>query len=203
MPFLPNEREYRMMPIMEKRADDNGDNLYIVEGYATTFDDSYLLFNWEGTDYFETIDRGAIDEATVMDDVIFQYDHEGMVYARMHNGTLKLSMDDHGLFIEADLSKTTDARNMWENITSGNVYQMSWAFVVDNDEFDKDTHTRHIKHVKKIYDVSAVSIPANPSTEIYSVAQKRIEGAVEAYRQELIEREKKIKALKIMLEAYK
>lgn len=118
MPYLPEQREYRMMPLMESKAEGE-ENKYTVEGYATTFDDAYLLFNWEGTDYFETIDRNAIDENTVMDDVIFQYDHEGMVYARMHNGTLKLSVDDHGLKIVADLSKTADARNMFENIISG------------------------------------------------------------------------------------
>lgn len=200
MPYLPNDREYRAMPMLAHL--ENEDTEYRVEGYATTFEDPYLLFSWEGTDYFETIDRNAIDENTIMDDVIFQYDHQGMVYARMHNNTLQVSNDDHGLKVVADLSKTADARNMYENIMSGNVYQMSWAFTVDKDEFDKDTHTRVIKHIKKMYDVSAVSIPANPSTEI-SIAQQRIQGAMEELRQELVERERKIKTLKILAEVYK
>ena len=199
MPYLPNDREYRSMPML---AHEDSETEYRVEGYATTFEDPYLLFNWEGVDYFETIDRNAIDENTIMDDVIFQYDHQGMVYARMHNNTLQVASDDHGLKVIADLSKTSDARNMYENIMSGNVYQMSWAFTVDKDEFDKDTHTRTIKHIKKMYDVSAVSIPANPSTEI-SIAQQRIQGAVEELRQELVERERKIKTLKILSEVYK
>lgn len=200
MPYLPNDREYRAMPMLAHL--ENEDTEYRVEGYATTFEDPYLLFSWEGVDYFETIDRNAIDENTIMDDVIFQYDHQGMVYARMHNNTVQIWPDDHGLKVAADLSKTADARNMYENIMSGNVYQMSWAFTVDKDEFDKDTHTRTIKHIKKIYDVSAVSIPANPSTEI-SIAQQRIQGAMEELRQELVERERKIKTLKILTEVYK
>lgn len=203
MPYLPNEREYRMIaPLCEKRSEDDRPS-YTVEGYATTFDDPYLLFTWEGNDYFEEIDKNAIDERTQMDDVIFQFDHQGMVYARQSNGTLMLSTDEHGLKVTADLSKTTDARNMFENIVAGNVCQMSWAFVVDKESFDKDTRTRHITHVKKIYDVSAVSIPANGSTEIYSIAQKRIEGAVEEIRQELLEREKKITKIKILTEVNK
>lgn len=202
MPYLPNDREYRAMPILEHRAEDTEEKKYMVEGYATTFDDPYLLFSWEGVDYFEKIDRNAIDKDTVMDDVIFQYDHQGMVYARMHNNTLAVIPDDHGLKVMADLGKTADARNMYENIMSGNVYQMSWAFTVDKDEFDKDTHTRVIRHIKKMYDVSAVSIPANPSTEI-SIAQQRIQGAMEELRQELVERERKIKTLKILTEVYK
>ena len=202
MPYLPNDREYRAMPMMEHRADDKEEQNYIVEGYATTFDDPYLLFSWDGVDYYEKIDRNAIDKDTIVDDVIFQYDHQGMVYARMHNNTLAVIPDDHGLKVIADLGKTSDARNMYENIMSGNVYQMSWAFTVDKDDFDKDTHTRVIKHIKKMYDVSAVSIPANPSTEI-SIAQQRIQGAMEELRQELVEREKKIKTLKILAEVYK
>lgn len=203
MPYLINEREYRSMPLMEHRAAEGEDNEYIVEGYATTFGDPYLLFSWEGEDYFETVDRNAIDAETQMEDVIFQYDHEGMVYARLHNKTLSLFPDDHGLKVMADLSKTSDARNMYENIVSGNVYQMSWAFVVDRDEFDADTRTRKITHIKRIYDVSAVSMPANPSTEIYPIAQQRIHGAMEQLRQELVERERKIKMLKILTEAKK
>lgn len=202
MPYLPNDREYRAMPMLEHRAEDKEENNYMVEGYATTFEDPYLLFNWEGVDYYEKIDRNAIDENTIMDDVIFQYDHEGMVYARMHNRSLMVMPDDHGLRVVADLSKTADARNMFENIMSGNVYQMSWAFTVDKDEFDKDTHTRIIRHVKKVFDVSCVSIPANPSTGI-SIAQRSIQGAVNELRQELEERERKLRTLRILLEAYK
>ena len=205
MPYLPNEREYRVMPILEKRTPEEGEerNEYLVEGYATTFGDPYLLFNWEGNDYYEVIDRDAIDQSTNMEDIIFQYDHDGMVYARGHNNTLSVFPDDHGLFVQADLSKTADARNMFENIASGNVYQMSWAFVVDKDEFDPDTRTRHVRHIKKCYDVSAVSLPANPSTEIYPIAQQRINGAIEELRQELVERERKVKLLKILTEASK
>ena len=58
-----------------------------------------------------------------------------------------------------------------------------------------------IKHIKRIYDVSAVSLPANPSTEIYPIAQQRIHGAMEELRQELLERERKVKILKILTEA--
>lgn len=202
MPYLPDDREYRAMPMMTHMPEDTEEENYRVEGYATTFDDPYKLFTWEGVDYFEKIDRNAIDENTVMDDVIFQYDHEGMVYARMHNNTLNVVPDEHGLKVVADLSKTADARNMYENIMSGNVYQMSWAFTVDKEDFDKDTHTRNVRHIKKMFDVSAVSIPANPSTEI-SIAQRSIQGAMEELRREQETRERKIKTLKILAEVYK
>lgn len=196
MPNLPNEREYRAMPLMA--GVEESENEYLVRGYATTFDDPYKLYSFEGVDFYEIVDRNAIDEKTDMSDVIFQFDHQGMVFARMSNGTLNLSTDGHGLEVNADLSKTADARNMRENIASGMVREMSWAFVVDGQEYDKETHTRKITHIKKIYDVSAVSIPANPNT--YIAARSFIDGEIEKEFQELELREAKKQKLRILLE---
>lgn len=196
MPNLPNEREYRAMPLMA--GVEESENEYLVRGYATTFDDPYKLYSFEGVDFYEVVDRNAIDERTDMSDVIFQFDHQGMVFARMSNRTLQLSTDSHGLLVEGDLSKTADARNMRENIASGMVCEMSWAFVVDGQEYDKETHTRKITHIKKIYDVSAVSIPANPNT--YIAARSFIDGEIEKEFQELELREAKKQKLRILLE---
>lgn len=187
------DREYRSMSLMTPNTE------YRAEGYATTYSDPYLLFRSEGVDYFEEVAPDAIDERTDMSDVIFQFDHEGMVYARMSNYTLRLSNDEHGLKVDVDLSKTADARNMFENISSGMVKEMSWAFTVDGQNYDKDTHTRKITHIKKIYDVSAVSIPANPNTEIMA-ARSFIDGEIEKEIKEFEAREAKKAKLRLMLE---
>ena len=187
------EREYRSMALMSPT------NEYRAEGYATTYSDPYLLFHMDDVDYFEEVAPDAIDERTDMSDVIFQFDHEGMVFARMSNGTLSLSNDEHGLKVDVDLSKTNDARNMFENISSGMVREMSWAFTVDGQKYDKDTHTRKITHIKKIYDVSAVSIPANPNTEIMA-ARSFIDGEIEKEIKEFEAREAKKAKLRLMLE---
>lgn len=188
-----SEREYRSMSLMTPNTE------YRAEGYATTYSDPYLLFRSEDTDYYEEVAPDAIDERTDMSDVIFQFDHEGMVYARMSNDTLSLSSDEHGLKVDVDLSKTADARNMFENISSGMVREMSWAFTVDGQKYDKDTHTRKITHIKKIYDVSAVSIPANPNTEIMA-ARSFIDGEIEKEIKEFEAREAKKAKLRLMLE---
>lgn len=191
MPKKP-EREYRAMPLM------NGTE-YRAEGYATTFNDPYVLFRDEDVTYYESVDPNAIDEKTDMSDVIMQFDHEGMVFARMSNDTLQISSDEHGLKVVADLSKTADARNMFENIQSGMVKDMSWAFTVDGQRYDKETHTRVITHVRKVYDVSAVSLPANPSTEIMA-ARSFIDGEIEKEIKEFEKREAKKAKLRLMLE---
>lgn len=177
------EREYRTMAVTLPNEEE-----YIVEGYATTFDDPYVLFSDGDRDFSEVVDRHALD-GTDTSDVIFQYDHSGMVYARTKNDTLQLSTDEHGLKIRADLGSTEASRQMYEAISAGLVDQMSFAFVVDGEDYDKNTRTRTIKHIKKLYDVSAVSIPANPGTEIS--ARSAFEGYIEAERLEELEAEKR------------
>lgn len=183
---IRDNREYRMMSFEASE-----DNDFTVRGYASTFE-PYCLFEDEGVQYMEQVDANAFDD-TDLSDVIFLYNHEGMVYARQKNGTLNLSIDEHGLKVEADLSSTESSRQMYEQIRSGLVDQMSFAFVVDDDEYDQRTHTRIIKHIKKVYDVSAVSIPANPDTDIEAIsARSYFDGFIEAEKTERLEREQRL-----------
>ena len=178
------EREIRKAPEQFKAEEDS----YIVEGYATTFE-PYVLFTDEaGTNYSEQIDQKAFDGAD-MSDVIFLYNHEGRVFARQKNNSLELNVDEHGLKVRADLGKTEGGRQLYEEIKAGLIDQMSFAFTVDADAYDKKTHTRTIQRIRKLYDVSAVSIPANPGTEIS--ARSWFDGVIEQERAERLEAEKR------------
>lgn len=191
---INTEREYRSAEAFNVSEDS-----YIVEGYASTFE-PYVMFSDGENDYSERIDPRAFDEAN-MTDVIMQYDHGGRVFARQKNGTLQLSVDDHGLKVRADLSKTEEARKLYEDIKAGMISEMSFAFTVDKDHYEKDTRTRVVDRIKRVYDVSAVSIPANPGTTI--AARNYFDGVIEAERAErhaAAERERKTKILKLMLE---
>ena len=178
---IKNDREYRVLqiPEIQFRALEGEDNKYIVEGYATTFNDPYTLYEYDGVKYQEQIDRKALDDAD-MSDVIFLYNHEGMVYARMSNNTLTIEARDEGLFVRADLSSTDESRSMYESIRAGLVTQMSWAFTVEEEAYNEKSHLRSILKVRKVYDVSAVSIPANPNTDIS--ARSYWDGVIEEER---------------------
>lgn len=193
MPAKPNERQYRAMPVMVRAlgADDGKrekrfDTEYYVEGYASTFDDPYVLFeDFDGNEYREIIAPTAFADAD-MTDVIMQFDHSGKVLARMSNGTLIVEPDEHGLFVAADLSGSQAARDLYEEIANGLVTRMSWAFMIAADEYDRETRTTTITRVKKVYDVSAVSLPADPNTEIS--ARNLLNGVIEQSRKELARR---------------
>lgn len=196
MPIRDN-REYRSAPMFEIRAaQENGEESYQVEGYATTWDDNYVLFEFDGIEYKERILASALDEKTDLSDVIFVKDHEGTVYARTKNNTLELTKDEHGLKVRADMSKTPSAREAFEEIRAGMYDQMSFAFVVDDDEYDAETHTRTIKHLKKLYDTSFVSFPANPETDIAVATRSRFDGFIEAEQAERLEKEQRLNLAK-------
>lgn len=205
MPVKSN-REYRVFSAadLELRNLEDGSPSYIVEGYASTFK-PYVMYELDGNKYSERIATTAFDEAD-MTDVIMQYDHEGRVYARQKNGTLEVTIDDNGLKIRADLSKTSNARNLYEDIAAGMINQMSFAFSVEDDHYEKETRTRVIDRVKRVYDVSAVSIPANPDTEIS--ARSYFDGVIEMEQAERLAaeteaREKRKQKIKLLLEATK
>lgn len=168
-----NDREYRALAMSVRARDEPGEGEMRVHGYATTFNEPYMLYRREDYELFEQVDAHAFDECD-MSDVIMQFDHAGRVYARTRNNTLALKIDKRGLYIEADLSRTDSARQLYQEIREGMVDRMSYGFVVKKDEWteQRDMNSgkvramRTIKKVRKLYDVSAVSYPANDRTSI-------------------------------------
>ena len=187
---MNNNREYRNFDIqIEQRAEGENKESFMVTGYASTFE-PYVLFEEDGVKYSEQIDKNAFD-GTDMSDVVFRVDHEGQVYARTSNDSIKLFVDEHGLGHNTDLSRTEKARGLFDDIRAGMYPKMSFAFIVDDDEYDKRSHTRIIKHISKLFDISPVSFPANPGTELSVSTRDYFNGVIEAEKAERLEEEKR------------
>ena len=192
---IDNGREYRSMQMEVAEADD-----YMVVGYATTYDDPYHLYNTmdkkgNEVEVKEVVSRNAFDN-TDMSDVIFQYDHEGRVFARLSNKTMTLESDEHGLLVRAYLGGTEIGRNLYEEIKGGYTNKMSFGFTVAKDHmsFDGNAYVRSIDAIGKLYDVSAVSLPQNNNTEIYS-ARKHIDGVIDELETERARAEEEARLL--------
>ena len=199
---MKTDREFRKCA--EFRAMDDADS-YVVEGYATTFDQPYTLYSDGYYELREVVDSHAFDK-TDMSDVIMQYDHEGRVFARNRNKTLDLTTDEHGLKITANLGGTDIGRQLYQEIKGGYTDRMSFAFTVSDDKRERETIdgkivvTRRILGFRKLYDVSAVSTPANNSTSIS--ARSWCDGVIaelEAERLSALDISKRKLALKIKL----
>lgn len=166
---MKTDREYRnfQIPFEVRAAEDE----MVVEGYATTFNQPYVLADFGDYIVSEQVDRNAFDNCD-MSDVIFQYDHEGRVFARNKNKTLELSTDENGLKVKAYLGGTDIGRQLYQEIKGGYTDKMSFGFIVTEDRReetfreDKTEVLRTILSIGKLFDVSAVSIPANDATSI-------------------------------------
>ena len=183
------EREYRDINLNTIETREAEDGALYVEGYATTFNTFYVLYDDGEYRIEEQVDAAAFEGAD-MRDVIMQYNHEGRVFARIKNQTLEVAPDVHGLHIRARLDGTDIGRQLYQEIRGGYTDKMSFGFTVaqekrerirDNDH-NKTVIKRTILKFRKIYDVSAVSIPANDTTEIS--ARDLREGAVREIMEE-------------------
>lgn len=192
--MIKEDREYRSFEIQKRAKQEGEESSYLVEGYASTFEE-YDLYEDDNVIYRERIEPTAFNEAD-LSDVVFLIDHTGRVYARTKNGTVTLSIDDVGFFQKTDLSKTSSSRAAYEDIEAGNYYQMSFAFNVAEDRYEekrsegqKTIYTRIIDRIKKVYDISAVSFPANPTTNIGVATRAAFDGAIEKLTAERLESE--------------
>lgn len=186
---------------MQFRAEPNDEGKMEIKGYAAVFNSP------ETYDYTEVIDSRAFDEAD-MSDVVLRYNHNDsfMVLARTRNKSLTLDVDDKGLMIDATLQEDiTDHKNIYNAIKSGLIDKQSFAFTVEEDNYDYDTDTRTITKIGKLYDVSVVDQPFYNATDV-SVARNQNDeflnrrAELRKEHEEKIEEERKAEELRIAKE---
>lgn len=176
------ERETRALTqAPELRATDGAKT---AAGYAALFNSRTQIGDW----FEEVIAPGAFADA-IAGDVRALIDHDtGRVIGRSTAGTLRLSEDDKGLFVEIDLPDTTDGRDLAVQLERGDITGMSFGFRVTKEEWDQtgEIPVRTIKGVE-LFEVSAVAFPAYADTEI---ALRSLEHAKQQREQREIEAKK-------------
>lgn len=192
MAYTPETRDYRTFEVRALPGD--GQEARRVEGYAAVFDEETVLYEYDGIQYKEVIDRSAFAEAE-MRDVVMNFNHGGKPVARTKNGTLALTVDQKGLRIEADLGGTEEGRRLFEEIRGGYLDRMSFAFTVNRQEYDRKKHLRRITGFGRVFDVAAVDFPAYDGTSIAA----RSWAQAEAERERAEARKRRVLALKLKL----
>lgn len=135
----------------------------VARGYAALFNSETDI----GGYFREKIAPGAFKDA-IGGDIRALIDHDtGRVIGRSASGTLRLSEDEKGLFVEIDLPDTTDGRDLAVQLERGDISGMSFGFAVTHDEWDEtgDIPLRTI-HAVELFEVSAVAFPAYGDTSI-------------------------------------
>jgi HK97 family phage prohead protease len=148
---------------VELRQEDNGP--IRVAGYAAVFNQETNI----GGYFTETIAPGAFTSALDRgDDVVLLINHDGLPLARTRSGTLKLTQDERGLYIESELDPSDpDVRAIVPKMKRGDLDKMSFAFLPTRQTWDEsgDMPKRMIEDLQ-LFDVAIVTTPAYDGTEI-------------------------------------
>ncbi len=165
------ERRHVTLDSIELRAADDGK--VKLEGHAAVFDRlSEDLGGWR-----ERIQRGAFRKPLSKDpDVRLLFNHDpNLVLARSTvtsgPGSLELREDPKGLWVSSELPDTQLATDLHTLVKAGVVTQMSFAFTVRPDGEDVwteegDELVRTIVSFGELFDVSPVTYPAFPQTDV-------------------------------------
>lgn len=188
------EKEIRKLDL-QFRAETNEEEKMEIKGYAAVFNSP------ETYGYTEIIAPTAFDEAD-MSDVVLRYNHNDsfMVLARTRNKSLKLDVDEKGLYMDATLQDDiTEHKDIFNAIKSELIDKQSFAFTVDEDTYDYDTDTRTITKIGKLFDVSVVDQPFYNATDV-SVARDINNSEFLARREEIRKAEELRKAKESLLQ---
>ncbi len=159
-------RSFTLADLEVREADDDDSDTIVLVGYASVTGRAYSVGHYE-----ETIAPNAFKRTLANPDldVLLLVNHTGLPYARTTSGTLRLSEDERGLRVEADLDPSDpDVQALVPKMKRGDVTEMSFAFRVtsqNDQEWSDDYSKRLIKSVDiQRGDVSIVSYGASPTT---------------------------------------
>lgn len=179
---------------IEARDDDKT----AIVGHAAVFNS--LSENLGG--FREIIADGAFD-SVLQDDTRALINHDSnLILGRTKSGTLVLSVDAKGLRYVIDPPNTSYANDLLESLKRGDIDQSSFGFVVDEDKWEEDSEGRVIRtiiKVKRLMDVSPVTYPAYPDTD---VAKRAMDEYLKTKKEEKpnfdLEKQRKFKLLNML-----
>lgn len=179
--IAPDVERRAIGEVVEVRATEDGKKK--IRGYALKWNQRYNM-GW----FTEEIHRDALKTAD-MADVRALLNHDpNIVLGRTTAGTLRVMQDDTGLMYEIELPDTQAGRDLAHSIERGDISQSSWGFTLrvdensTGDEWQRTDGKDHriIKSVKQVWDVSPVTFPANPNTDVAKRSLDAVQAEAEA-----------------------
>lgn len=155
---------------IEVRAEGEGAGRFF--GHAAVFGERV----WIGSQrwgFWEVIERGAFaktirEKRSENADITFNRDHDNrLLLARTSNGTLRLSEEDPGLAVDADMGDYSYARDIQVALDRRDLTGMSFAFDMVTYEWSiaEDGNDLLTHRECELYDVAVVGMPAYPQTD--------------------------------------
>lgn len=165
----PAQPELRFASEMRaKLVDRDGVNWYLVEGYASAFEQPYEMWDMFGP-YNEVVSAGAADTTLASaPEVVFRFNHGGTPMAGTKNGRLELYADSSGLGDKAYLNpKRDDVKLLVQAMEDDDIREQSFMFTITSGQWSPDYSEYRINAFDlNRGDVGPVTYGANPHTTI-------------------------------------
>lgn len=191
-----SERRFNPGKLEVRESDSTEGKKKIITGYAAVFNrDSEDFGGW-----VERIDPKAFDEV-LSDDVRALFNHDSNLILGRNGTTLKLSIDSVGLKYEIELPDTTAGRDLFESIKRGDVSQSSFGFIYKEHSWQSNKEknlpsVRTILKVARLFDVSPVTFPAYPDTQVAARSFSQVNNEPE-YQHDLVEIDRDFRTLEL------
>ena len=167
-------KEIRTMVTPMEIREATKDQPTVIEGYALKFNRASDPLGFGEYKFREKIDPHALDNAD-MRNVVALFNHDQSQVLGRTGVNLELSVDETGLRYKLTPPDTQLGHDLVENVREGIISQSSFAFTIpDDSDAEKWTrdgdaeapYNRLIRSIDHIYDVSPVTTPAYPDTEV-------------------------------------
>ena len=159
------KNQVRSIGKLQTRADNNETDEMKITGY-------FVVFNSE-TELYDGMYEEISDKAFAnidLSDIRALADHDtAKVLGRTKSNTLKLSVDDKGLYGEITINKNdTEAVNLYERVKRGDIDQCSFGFNILNETMEQraDGTTKWTITEIELFEVSVVTFPAYSDTSV-------------------------------------
>ncbi len=161
------EIERRAFALDDMKVETRDDGTKRMIGHAAVFN----MLSEDLGGFREQIAPGAFETALESDDVRALWNHNpDHVLGRNMSGTLQMKEDERGLAIEITPPDTQMARDLMVSMERGDVSHMSFGFSArpNGQNWAKDDEGKVIRTLTKLrlFDVSPVTFPAYPQTDI-------------------------------------
>jgi hypothetical protein len=157
------KREFRSMPVRELRVNEDGKK---ITGYASIFNEETEIASF----FREVIRPGAFKRAIRENQNVYALkNHDpNLILARTANDSLALKEDKKGLWIEFDPPDTQTGRDMVEEIRTGLVDEMSFAFMSVEEKWTEKKDELSLREIIDVdlFDVSPVTYAQYQGTSI-------------------------------------
>jgi uncharacterized protein len=180
------------------------DGKKFIDGYAAVYEKkSKLLYDWIDGSFFEIIQRGAFD-GILKDpnlDVIASYNHDyNKIIARTVSKTLELVSDEKGLRYIIEVPDITYARDLYESIKRGDIFESSFTFQIEKQTWSKDSEgvdLRTISEMRFLKEVAPVVWGAYADTKVATRSFENLkkESGKPSFRLSLMQKELELKKI--------